>query len=179
MGDLRESARRRTLKGGKIVFSSLFASIDCVVRNLSPGGACLEVESQHGIPDDFDLMVAADGSLRKCLVAWRSGNQIGVTFLSRSDSRESGHVRSGPRAEKRTEFGWGISGLVEVEGSPDLLSCRVLDTSPSGAKLQIEHAERIGDKFRLRLSKGGAARHCKVIWRAGDVVGVSVTAQTS
>ena len=46
----RKLARHRTLKAGTITFNRA-GGIDCRVRNLSEGGACLEVASQIGIPD--------------------------------------------------------------------------------------------------------------------------------
>ena len=46
----RNEARRRALKGARIVFKGHGATIDCTVRNLSDRGACLNVESYVGIP---------------------------------------------------------------------------------------------------------------------------------
>ena len=55
------------------------AAIDCTVRNLSGGGACLKVASPIGVPDTFDL-VLDDASVRHCRVTWRKATQIGVAF---------------------------------------------------------------------------------------------------
>jgi len=76
----RHSPRLRTLKGGSIIFG-LAAGIDCVIRNMSHTGACLEVESPVGIPDDFTLLIKPEIIKRKCRVAWRSPNRIGVHFV--------------------------------------------------------------------------------------------------
>ena len=80
MSELRTAPRHKTLKGGKIAFSALSASIDCVVRNLSDTGACLIVESPLGVPNRFDLVVNGERDARKCTVAWRSDKKIGVAF---------------------------------------------------------------------------------------------------
>ncbi len=53
----RNDARRRALKGARIVFKGHNALIDCTVLNLSDLGACLKVESPIGIPDTFDLVL--------------------------------------------------------------------------------------------------------------------------
>jgi hypothetical protein len=53
----QNQVRHRVLKGVQIVFKGHEAAIDCVVRNLSNGGACLNVESSIGIPDSFDLLL--------------------------------------------------------------------------------------------------------------------------
>lgn len=54
--------------------------ISCVVRNVSDAGAALDVASPLGIPDEFDLLVEADGSRRHCRVVWRTERRIGVSF---------------------------------------------------------------------------------------------------
>lgn len=52
MEERRKLQRGRTLKAGTISFNRV-GGIDCRVRNMSPAGACLEVSSQVGIPNDF------------------------------------------------------------------------------------------------------------------------------
>jgi hypothetical protein len=76
----RNAARRRVLKGAQITFKGHWAAIDCAVRGLSDGGACLTVESPVGIPDTFDLTFAHTSSVRHCRVLWRKAAQIGVEF---------------------------------------------------------------------------------------------------
>jgi hypothetical protein len=71
--------RQRVLKGAQIVFKGREAVIDCVVRNLSDGGACLNVDSSIGIPDAFDLMLD-HAFVGNCRVTWRKATQIGVKF---------------------------------------------------------------------------------------------------
>ena len=55
----RKVQRHRTLKAGSISFNRA-GGVDCRVRDLSPAGACLEVASQIGIPDEFVLVVDVD-----------------------------------------------------------------------------------------------------------------------
>jgi hypothetical protein len=80
MQEQRKHPRRRILKAGRIIFNDRFSVIDCMVRNLSDGGACLEVGSSIGIPDDFDLDIDPDHLGRNCHVAWRTERRIGVAF---------------------------------------------------------------------------------------------------
>jgi hypothetical protein len=75
----RNVTRQRVLKGAQITFKGRGATIDCMVRNLSDGGACLKVASPIGIPDTFDLLLS-DASARHCRVTWRKATQIGVAF---------------------------------------------------------------------------------------------------
>ena len=53
----RDTLRQRVLKAGTI---SQGSGVDCLVRNMSIGGANLEVESHGGIPDSFDLLIDAE-----------------------------------------------------------------------------------------------------------------------
>jgi PilZ domain len=79
MEDRRQARRHRTLKAGSINFNRTNV-FDCRVRNLSPAGACLEVGSQIGIPDDFVLAVKSDHLQQACHVIWRTATRIGVQF---------------------------------------------------------------------------------------------------
>lgn len=84
MGPLEERrkiVRHRTLKAGSISFNRA-GGIDCRVRNLSPAGACLEVASQLGIPEDFVLVVESDHLQKPCHVIWRTATRLGVEFES-------------------------------------------------------------------------------------------------
>ena len=75
----RKVMRHRTLKSGSIAFNSA-ARIDCRVRNLSPAGACLDVTSPIGIPDDFVLLIDSDHAKHDCRVIWRAPSRLGVAF---------------------------------------------------------------------------------------------------
>ena len=79
MDERRKAQRLRALKGGTIAFNRA-AGIDCRVRNMSPVGACLEVASQIGIPEDFVLLVNYDKINRPCHVIWRADMRMGVEF---------------------------------------------------------------------------------------------------
>jgi hypothetical protein len=79
MDDRRKLPRHRTFKAGSIAFNRA-GTIDCRVRNLSPIGACLEVASQLGIPDDFILVVESERLKQHCHVIWRTEARLGVAF---------------------------------------------------------------------------------------------------
>jgi hypothetical protein len=79
MDERRKARRLRALKGGTIAVNRA-AVFDCRVRNLTPAGACLEVVSQAGIPDDFVLVVSYDDINKPCRVIWRADARIGVEF---------------------------------------------------------------------------------------------------
>jgi hypothetical protein len=79
MEEQRRSQRRRALKGATIAFKGA-AGIDCIVRNLSNAGACLEIVSPIGIPDEFTLVIPSDDVKQGCHVVWRTAHRIGVSF---------------------------------------------------------------------------------------------------
>jgi PilZ domain len=76
----RRQRRARTLKSARILFNQHHSVIDCTVRNMSPTGACLNVESALGIPEQFDVMFEADHTVRPCRMIWHKEQQIGVEF---------------------------------------------------------------------------------------------------
>lgn len=76
----RQQARMRTLKSARIIFNGHRSVIDCTVRNLTSGGACLNVESAIGIPERFDVLFVADKSVRPCRMVWHKEKQLGVEF---------------------------------------------------------------------------------------------------
>ena len=54
----------------------------CVVRNVSPEGAAIDVENAAFVPQNFRLVMAKDSSIvRECRVAWIKQNRIGLTFI--------------------------------------------------------------------------------------------------
>jgi hypothetical protein len=69
---------QKILKAGTISFGG--SGIDCLVRKMSGYGANLEVESQAGIPDSFDLIIDAEHSNHHCHVVWRKARRIGIAF---------------------------------------------------------------------------------------------------
>jgi hypothetical protein len=76
----RRAQRLRTYKGGHINRES-GPGIDCLIRNLSDTGACLEIASGR-IPDGrFQLVIKPEQLVRVCEVAWRKAQKIGVRFV--------------------------------------------------------------------------------------------------
>lgn len=80
MQERRASNRSRTFRGGKILFNHRQSVLDCTIRNLSPEGACLQVESLVGIPPAFDLLMDGEHEPRPCRLAWQSDHRAGVEF---------------------------------------------------------------------------------------------------
>jgi hypothetical protein len=79
MEERRTLPRKRVYKAGTIAFG-VAAGINCILKNVSEGGACLEVESPIGIPEDFTLVIDSEHISKPCHIAWRKAHRIGVRF---------------------------------------------------------------------------------------------------
>ena len=66
MSERRKSNRRRVLKAAKVAFEG--SAVDCVVRDISPTGAGIQIEAPTGVPHEFHLLIASDHSNRACHV---------------------------------------------------------------------------------------------------------------
>ena len=77
MEERRTHIRHRVLKSGKIFLGR--AAVTCAVRNVSEGGACLEMQTTFGIPSFFELAIA-DQPARACKVKWLDGTRLGVQY---------------------------------------------------------------------------------------------------
>jgi hypothetical protein len=75
----RKSPRHKVFKAATIEFNRA-GGVSCTVRNISDGGACLEVASPIGIPLVFDLHITSDHQIRTCHLVWKSERRIGVSF---------------------------------------------------------------------------------------------------
>ena len=80
MVEHRQIARHRTYKSARIAFRGGRSVITCLVRNLSPKGACLLVDNPISIPDSFNLVFDSGEPSRPSHVIWRKERQIGVEF---------------------------------------------------------------------------------------------------
>lgn len=83
MQERRQVARTRSLRHGQILLNDRHSVIDCVIRNLSNSGACLEVANVIGIPPAFDLQIDRETTSRQCVAIWYGDNRIGVEFRQR------------------------------------------------------------------------------------------------
>ena len=78
LDEKRGTQGQQNLKAGTISFDG--SGIDCLVRKISGYGANLEVESQIGIPNSFDLVIDTEHSNHHCRVVWRKARRIGIAF---------------------------------------------------------------------------------------------------
>jgi len=88
--DKRRAPRKRVLKGATIAYNDRSSTMSCVVRDISETGARLRLPKGQIAPGRFDLFIELDGVEVPCAVAWRRGEEIGVSF-------EAPPIRGTPR----------------------------------------------------------------------------------
>jgi hypothetical protein len=55
--------------------------MSCMVRNISPEGAAIEVDNPAFVPQRFRLVIAGGGAVYECRIAWIQKNRIGLNFV--------------------------------------------------------------------------------------------------
>lgn len=79
----RAHERERVLLPAKIIFNNKQSIFDCVVKDISSGGARLSVTSCLGIPDHFMLLIPFFDKRYPCWIIWSEMNEIGISFAPR------------------------------------------------------------------------------------------------
>lgn len=80
MDERRRQSRLRSLLRGKIRSPRLVSALDCIVADLSEEGARLRVTGGGSAPDQFQLFIPLDGTVREATVHWRLNDELGVAF---------------------------------------------------------------------------------------------------
>lgn len=82
MAERRKTSRMRALNAAA-VRAGFGRGIECSVRDLSAGGACLVfVHRQTALPREFSLTIAPELTRRSCRLVWQSAYRVGVQFVS-------------------------------------------------------------------------------------------------
>ena len=101
MMESRKNPRRPVRQGAWIFPGGGFASIPCMILDLSVAGARLKVDAGTKLPQQFILVMSRDGRLnRRCRTIWRDEDMLGVQFLSRKSL--------GPKQEEAAARGLAI-----------------------------------------------------------------------
>ncbi len=54
----------------------------CVVRNISPEGAAIDVDNPAFVPARFRLVMNNGARVHECSIAWIQKNRIGLAFIA-------------------------------------------------------------------------------------------------
>ena len=80
MQDRRHSVRDKVLFGGVAEVDDGRSTMDCVVRNFSEDGACVEFDASARLPDEMNLTIARKGRSFLATMIWRQANRVGLAF---------------------------------------------------------------------------------------------------
>jgi hypothetical protein len=80
MLDRRQNPRDKVLYGGVAEIGERGSTMDCVVRNISEQGACVEFENTARVPEQMNLTVARKGRSFLAHLIWRQANKVGLAF---------------------------------------------------------------------------------------------------
>jgi hypothetical protein len=73
---------QRTLVNEPAYVTAAGSVMGCLVINISPEGAAIEVENPAFVPQRFRLVMASDSAIQhECRIAWIQKNRIGLTFV--------------------------------------------------------------------------------------------------
>jgi hypothetical protein len=80
MIERRRHQRVATDEPARILIDSR-ATLRCTLRNVSLGGACLELDPSVAVPQTFDL-IPHTSDAHVCRVVWRRDRRMGVAFVN-------------------------------------------------------------------------------------------------
>lgn len=80
MQDRRQSVRDKVFYGAVAEINDRGSTMDCVVRNISEGGACVEFGDATDLPEEMNLSVARKGRSFLARLIWRQANKVGLAF---------------------------------------------------------------------------------------------------
>jgi hypothetical protein len=85
MSDLGlKRVRRRHVRRDARLPAVIYAgseNLDCLVTQMSEGGARLAVERESVVRDRFALFMGAGSPMSDCAVVWRGRGELGIRFL--------------------------------------------------------------------------------------------------
>jgi len=79
-GIRRNHTRVRTLKSGQIIYNNANCIADCLILDMSDGGASLQASDAIDLPNHVTLKDNQDQSY-ECEVCWQLGRKLGVRFI--------------------------------------------------------------------------------------------------
>jgi hypothetical protein len=79
MRERRRERRHKILKLGKVMLTE-WVSVNCIVRDISPGGARLEFEGPVFLPSEFQLCIVSADLTIPAVPAWQRRGEAGIRF---------------------------------------------------------------------------------------------------
>ena len=114
MQDRRASERSKVFLGGIAEINDSHPTMDCVVRNLSEDGACVELDSNAMLPNHVKLVIAQKGRSYLARLMWRQANRVGLAFMAMITDAEVSDLDARLRRseKKKRQLQRRINGLL-------------------------------------------------------------------
>jgi PilZ domain len=80
MVERRSIGRTTIAKSALIFFDAQCGVFTCGVRNITNGGAGIQLRDLNFLPPSFELTFDNFHTIRRCRVIWRQGDLVGVAF---------------------------------------------------------------------------------------------------
>ncbi len=101
MQDRRQSVRDKVLYGGVAGVGEGRGSVNCVVRNLSEHGACVELDSGTRLPEQIRLTITRRDRSVLARIIWRQANRLGLAFRSMLTDADGSDLDARLRASEK------------------------------------------------------------------------------
>ena len=93
MQDQRKHTRQKVHVDGKITSPDMTFCVDCVMKDVSEGGALVStLDNAEGMPDRIYLWQSKTGTVFECEVRWRKFNLVGLKFIDVCGHTKSRHL---------------------------------------------------------------------------------------
>jgi hypothetical protein len=121
----RDAIRSKAFLKATIRFQNRNVTMDCVVRNLSLGGARLDISQTFALPAEFELEIPQRGVVFQCTLKWRNGHAAGVKFRDSESPATTLSTRSAATPDELQQENTGLrrevarlgARLREIDGS--------------------------------------------------------------
>lgn len=112
----RRWPRVKTFLRATIYFNNRRSSLDCIVRDISDGGARLTVSEAALVPDTFEVHIPQKDRTHISDVKWRRGEEMGLEFhnAAAADEQETAPLADLLRRVKKLEA--EVAALRRVAG---------------------------------------------------------------
>jgi PilZ domain len=80
MQDRRQNERDKVLYGALADINGRGPKVECVVRNISRRGACVELDENANLPDEVSLNIPRKGRSFVAKLIWRQAGKVGLAF---------------------------------------------------------------------------------------------------
>ena len=84
----RGDHRQRTLKAAKIILTD-WTTMDCVVRDISKGGARIALGDAFSLPQEFRLLLVSTNTIVPVQLLWQRGQTAGLGFTGPEEPAHS------------------------------------------------------------------------------------------